>query len=680
MNKKRILCLAMTAVMAFAVSGSPESMAAKKSKKVKLNKSKLTLRVGDTFKLKLKNNKKKVTWSSSKKKVATVDKKGKVKAVKKGSAKITAKVAKKKYVCNVKVNPAIIKATVPPAPTTAVAAVTIAGVTVLDKYTVQVNLTGPQALAKENFIVKTKNFNRGNYNRELKIASVLTTDNVTYQITLDVGRAIFDDEFVQVTINNLPGIGTASKETMYSEGKFNYQSTKIFKTMQNEKVDAEYYMSGKGYSLVKAVTGLPAGVTYKTDKAGTSILFGGKATAEGTFAGTIVTEDEVGNTYTVKMTWIVGSDKCIAAAYQSKYGVVGKNSFSFYDSISICGGSGKYLYELLDKKGDFEINSDGSLEAVIYDPGTYQIKVKVTDAEDSSISTTAVCDISCVKGKTVAGIIKDGLGNAIQGQSMTVSFSNIDKANLYTASLNAYSETTGAYSATLAEGIYEAYVNYNDARSSMIKCQVNADKSGVDFALPIYPVTFTCDDEDFDVLSGYWEDEDGNEYYMNGKKMYLEEGTHTFTNTYSTGFFKYEASTTFTVTASANNVAKVTLVKKNLLEEKLKGNIKAGEPLSVEVTGSDYTYYSFVPEKTAEYRFYSTADDDVYYDTYGVLMDEKGELLRSNDDGGESDNFSYTYMCEKGVKYYVGIRTYSGSAIVQAKLCVEEYVPVNDEE
>lgn len=61
-------------------------------------------------------------------------------------------------------------------------------------------------------------------------------------------------------------------------------------------------------------------------------------------------------------------------------------------------------------------------------------------------------------------------------------------------------------------------------------------------------------------------------------------------------------------------------------------------------------------------------------------MDEKGELLRSNDDGGESDNFSYTYMCEKGVKYYVGIRTYSGSAIVQAKLCVEEYVPVNDEE
>lgn len=77
--------------------------AAKKKKKVKLNKKKVTLTVGRQVRLKLKNNKKKVKWSSNKKKIATVSKKGVVKAKKKGTARITAKVGKKKYTCKVTV-------------------------------------------------------------------------------------------------------------------------------------------------------------------------------------------------------------------------------------------------------------------------------------------------------------------------------------------------------------------------------------------------------------------------------------------------------------------------------------------------------------------------------------------------------------------------------------------------
>ena len=82
---------------------APNQADAKKKKKVALNKTKLTLTVGKSYKLKLKNNKKKIKWSSSKKKVATVSKKGKVKAKKAGTARITAKVGKKKYVCKVTV-------------------------------------------------------------------------------------------------------------------------------------------------------------------------------------------------------------------------------------------------------------------------------------------------------------------------------------------------------------------------------------------------------------------------------------------------------------------------------------------------------------------------------------------------------------------------------------------------
>lgn len=70
---------------------------------VKISSSKLTLTVGQSKTLSLKNNKKAVTWSSSKKSVATVSSKGKVTAKKAGTATITAKVGTKKYTCKVTV-------------------------------------------------------------------------------------------------------------------------------------------------------------------------------------------------------------------------------------------------------------------------------------------------------------------------------------------------------------------------------------------------------------------------------------------------------------------------------------------------------------------------------------------------------------------------------------------------
>lgn len=92
----------ITLVFAMIASAIP-SNAIQAAKKVKLNRTKLVLQVGKTYKLKLKNYKKKVKWSSSKKTVATVSKKGKVKAKKAGTAKVTAKAGKKKYICKVQV-------------------------------------------------------------------------------------------------------------------------------------------------------------------------------------------------------------------------------------------------------------------------------------------------------------------------------------------------------------------------------------------------------------------------------------------------------------------------------------------------------------------------------------------------------------------------------------------------
>ncbi|MCH5264767.1 MAG: Ig-like domain-containing protein [Lachnospiraceae bacterium] len=97
----------LVVLLAFVMTLSLMPVQAEAAKKVKLNKKTLSLKVGKSYTLKLKNAKSKnVKWSSSKKSVATVSQKGKVKAKKKGSCKITAKYENKKYVCKVTVKKA----------------------------------------------------------------------------------------------------------------------------------------------------------------------------------------------------------------------------------------------------------------------------------------------------------------------------------------------------------------------------------------------------------------------------------------------------------------------------------------------------------------------------------------------------------------------------------------------
>lgn len=97
---KKLTALTLAVAMVFTMNGMntlSSSAKTKAKKKVALNKTSLSLKVGQTKKLTIKNKpaKAKLKWSTSNKKVATV-KKGKVKAVKKGSAKITCKLTYKK--------------------------------------------------------------------------------------------------------------------------------------------------------------------------------------------------------------------------------------------------------------------------------------------------------------------------------------------------------------------------------------------------------------------------------------------------------------------------------------------------------------------------------------------------------------------------------------------------------
>ena len=104
-SRVRVAIVTVMLMVSFGIvlSGENTDIAKAASKKPKLNKTKIELTKGETFKLKLSNSKN-VKWSSNKKTIATVNKKGKVTAKKKGNAVISAKYLKRIYKCKVKVS------------------------------------------------------------------------------------------------------------------------------------------------------------------------------------------------------------------------------------------------------------------------------------------------------------------------------------------------------------------------------------------------------------------------------------------------------------------------------------------------------------------------------------------------------------------------------------------------
>ena len=100
-----VLCFAM---LISVIQFSPQNVYA--AKKIKLNKTSMTLYVGEKDYLDLYDGKSQVLdlkWKSSNKDVATVDSVGHIKALKAGTTKITVKYKKKKYICKVTVNDAL---------------------------------------------------------------------------------------------------------------------------------------------------------------------------------------------------------------------------------------------------------------------------------------------------------------------------------------------------------------------------------------------------------------------------------------------------------------------------------------------------------------------------------------------------------------------------------------------
>ncbi len=602
-----------------------------------------TIMAGQTLKLKAKvspskASNKKIVWTSSKPKVAKVNASGKVTGVSAGTAWITAEAAdgsgkQKRVKITVKQTNGI------------------ASMAVLNASTVQVKLKDAQKLALSNFTVKVNSSGKGSYNKLCRLDNIATSDNKTYLLVLDADNPIYNQENVEVTIKGLRGVKTASRRASYSIGTFKYTGYVTYSDIYYNETVSEYYeFGGYGYSAY-TVANLPKGI--KSEQVGNSIHFYGKAQQKGRVASTLQTRDEIGNTYTYSIIWLIGSDDTIAASASPAYLSLGADGQVYVDlQVRARGGSGSYTYSLTGNTYNLQINEYGEITGTLLAPGTYRLTAVVADATAPARKTTASVVINVARTISVSGVVKDMLGNPIPYADVT--FSNKDRANKYT--LNRYTECDdkGAFSATLVAGRYDIEASRYGSHRYLYAQALSTTRSGFDITLPvqrvvIYSNNSAVNPENF----GTWYDEKGNSY-GSGNIVWLKRGKHVLTTTTEMGRRTVTATLNVNVTVSTTTATAAVKIS----ELPSNGTVTAETPLNISLS-YDNKYYVFKPTVTGTYYFWTETDSYSY--TYGRLEDENGEYLTSDEGSITNDNFYFSYRCEAGKTYYIRISNDEGT-------------------
>lgn len=613
--------------------------------KVKVNNKKVTLDKGKTVKLKAtvlpkKASNKKVIWKSSNKKVATVSAKGVVKAKKAGRAQITAHAAdgsgkKAKTVVTV------------------TDITDVSSVQVLNPYSIKVTLSKAQVLSANNFVIKTKAYDHGAYNKICKIDNVATSDNKTYYIILDSEDGISRQQMVQINITGLSGMkGTKTLEVRYTEKSDDIEEY-VYTGYRNERFIEKASVSGYGYSKIVSVSGLPSGLNVKMADDDYDIEIFGKPSVAGKYNATIITEDELGNKCTCYVICLIGDNNKIVAGANPVRGIVGTSPYYVDEKVYAVGGSGNYNYEIVGSNYGLRMSGD-YLRGNMKTPGTYNVTVKVSDEENGNLSTTITVSVELKQAYTVTGIVKDTNGNPLTNSDIT--FENTNKSDLFCSSKYTSTNEIGVYSIEVAQGTYDISAERYNVKTYQYGVSINAARSGVDITLPLYKIVITSNNaavpsKDFKS----WHDEDGNSYGY-GDTLYLKKGNYRLTSSWRIdGAFSDAYEAVLNISVSSAQTVRATVTQK---ASSVVGNIMEGSPFRTTLT-EEVKYYKFVPSVSGTYAFFSLGD----YDTEGILYDVDGEELTSNDDGEEDSNFYMEYYCAAGETYYLGACKYSRGTI-----------------
>lgn len=590
---------------------------------------------------------KKCAWSSSNDKVAVVNSAGNVYAAATGTAVITAKATdgtgkKASYKITVE------------------KPVTIVSAMMSNPRTVKLTLSSEQKLTSSSFSIKASTVMNGNYNYNIPFDSVTTKDNKNYTIALRRGYTLSRKARICIYIKGLTGTGNSKIETYYSGDVNNRTIYVSYKCEQNvgmnKTLDVNSVEGYKGICVINVV-GLPAGVKYKVDPGDANkVYFSGKPTKAGTTVTTVKAVDELGNVDTYEISWNIYSQTTIAGNYEPVFKIMGRNSHicRINNSISaVAGGSGSYTYSFVGESYNLSIDSKGKITGKLEEEGTYNLKVKITDANNEKISTIVGCVIKTILGSTLTGYVRDKNGNILDGASVII----INKDNSVQYELNSEFATVdrnGQYYMSIIPGTYDVKIKIGDDVTYIGNRTFGVGENKVDLAADVTKIAVKSNNEKCTVDDlGRWTDEYGRICGWNGY-VYLVPGTYELTAEGSgkRGVISAKVtSKTTTLTADVNEFA---------IDF---GNFN-------DVYAEVGMYYRYVPKKTGTYYFYSVS----YGDPKGYLYDENKNLLMEVDDAEHSKttnkkDFYMSYNCEAGKSYYIKV---SGSSV---DVYVRDYDP-----
>lgn len=602
---------------------------------VKLNKKSASLNVGQTLKLKTtvkagKGANKTIAYTSSKAKVAKVSNKGVITAVGSGSATITAKAidgSGKKATCKVKVaNP-----------------INMAGMNIPNERTVSFTLDKACALNPAQVSVMKKMFVSGNYNNKLIIDNMTTADNVNYTVVLADDTDISVGDFVQVAVPSLTGT-VKSMEMEYKEAACAFTRETVSSWTVGEYDTRTYSFSeGYGYSEI-GLNGLPAGLSYKVKNGVVTIK--GTPTAAGRFDYVLSATDEIGNTLSRTIHFIIGSDTTVVGAANAQYELIGTEGITANVTLYATGGSGSYDYSIVaDPQATgadiYKYSSGEKVRIKAAVAGTYTVTVRATDSADAS----RFCDFNVVlnakQGITVGGCLKDAQGNPMNDGD--IYFTNKDRGSLYCSYDSTYvSSSTSTYSAILEPGVYDIEASYTggvieESKSTtyLYSQSLAASQTGYDIQLKdLYKVVLVNAADNTVSLNQDWYTNHEKAGY--GSALYLKPGAYALESSEITtsggtetgdwwdgktiNYTPYKLAASFTVvnTAVQAAVSKVETGNANVTTTPGAKNTTLVAELNESATlKSPYYAYKFTPAETGKYElnswtvsFYNAATGD----------------------------------------------------------------------
>ena len=646
---------------------------------VALSEAKKSIMVGQNFTLKAAVTPKnatntEVTWKSSNENVAVVVN-GKVYGIKAGTATITATAkdgSKKSATCAVTVNN----------PTE------ITNAVVKNMQTIEMTLSNPTVLDASKITVKTRYYilstsgvydGNGVYNYPLKISGITTKDKLTYTITLDNESFLKEGQGIQITVKGLAETGTATVETFYTEGTFNYVINETITKEVNKPFKSSFDFDGIGYHQY-TIDKLPAGITHGRPNDGMNGLYYGRSTyflgtptTIGVFKSVLVAKDDLGNTYTYHISWnIYGAEKITVSdvSYNTQIDSGSDETASVNVSLYPKGGSGSYTYEFVGAKHGLSINTNGKITGELTDAGVYSLSVRVSDTNNSALTAVAKVTIEVLQTINVVGMIKEAGGYVVD--KAHIKFINKDKATKGTVNYTLYTNSAGTYSANITAGTYDVVISCNGARKFLYNQVFTTSKTGYDHTISdLYKITVYSNNEAVNATSfntwydvnGQLEDLEGR-YYGSGNVLYLKAGKYQLKQSGSDFAGRWEATLNVTVTAGVNKAtANVVIVAPT-------ESIALNTTTSV-TTNNAGVYFKFMPTASGTYYFYSISS----IDTVGELYDSQGRILTRSDDGIDGSDFYIPYNFVAGNTYYLKACRHSSTTNATFNITISDTNP-----